>query len=68
MKKDKNGWVKIETKDDYPTKDCRYWIANKNGVFDFFAKKDTVARKFENGTLTHYKELEETLPPVELPS
>lgn len=66
--KDKNGWIKVESSNDYPDKDCRYWIANENGVFDFFADRWQIARKFENGTLTHYKELDETLPPVELQS
>jgi len=63
MEKDKNGWTKIESENDYPTKDCRYWIANKNGVFDFFSTKEGVIGKFENKTLTHYKELEEPMPP-----
>jgi hypothetical protein len=63
MKKDKNGWIIVRNKKDYPVKDCRYWIANKNGVFSFFATKEQVKFKFENGTLTHYKELEESLPP-----
>ena len=68
MIKDKNGWIKVESSNDYPDKDCRYWIANENGVFDFFADRWQIARKFENGTLTHYKELDETLPPIELQS
>ncbi len=64
MNIDKNGWIKINNIKDYPTKDCRYWIANKNGIFDFFASKETVIAKYENYTLTHYKELEEPLPPI----
>ena len=63
MNIDKNGWTKVNNIDDYPIKNCRYWIANKNEVFDFFADKYMIRKKFENGTLTHYKELEETLPP-----
>jgi hypothetical protein len=63
--KDKNGWTKVSSEADLPTEDCRYWIANKNGVFDFFVNKGQVAIKFKNETLTHYKKLVETLPPVE---
>jgi len=59
-----NGWVKVSSEADYPLDDCRYWIANENGVFDFFANKERIVKKFENKTLTHYKKLEETLPPV----
>ena len=62
--KDNDDWIKIESNKDYPTKECRYWIANKNGIFDFFADKEQIIRKYENGTLTHYKELKEISPPI----
>ena len=58
-----DGWIKVNSPDDYPTEDCRYWIANENGVFAFFADKDQIRRKFENKTLTHYRKLQEVEPP-----
>jgi hypothetical protein len=66
QKQSAGGWVKVNSESDLPTKDCRYWIANENGVFDFFANKNQIKRKFQNKTLTHYKELEESLPPLNL--
>jgi len=58
-----SGWVSVETIEDLPIEDCRYWIANKNGVFDFLANKEQVKAKFSNGTLTHYKKVDEPSPP-----
>jgi hypothetical protein len=66
MRKDKNGWIKIESVDDLPGGySRRFWIANKNGVFDFFADIIMIRKKFENGTVTHYQELIEISPPEE---
>lgn len=59
-----NGWVEVKSESDFPDDEkCRYWIANENGVFDFFGNREMIVSKFKNGTLTHYKKLTETLPP-----
>jgi len=57
-------WVEVKSESDFPADEkCRYWIANENGVFDFFANREMIVSKFNNKTLTHYKKLTETLPP-----
>ena len=55
-----NGWTKVNSEADFPLdKKSRYWIANENGIFDFFGTYETIEAKFKNKTLTHYKKLEE---------
>jgi len=49
-----NDWVEMKTVDDAPKVEGRYWIANENGVFDFFGGIETIQKKFINKTLTHY--------------
>jgi hypothetical protein len=57
---DNNGWIKVKSEADFPLdKKSRYWIANENGIFDFFGTAETIETKFKNKTLTHYKKLEE---------
>lgn len=60
-----NGWTKVNSEADLPldTKG-RYWIANENGIFDFFGTVETIEAKFKNKTLTHYKKLEEVPAPI----
>lgn len=60
-----NKWVKVNSIEDLPTKECRYWMANENRVFDYFTDADGIKRMFLSEALTHYKELIEATPPTE---
>lgn len=59
-----NGWIRIENENDLPKEKCRYWIANKNGIFDFIADIEMIESKYKNKTLTHYKKIEEPKHPI----
>lgn len=51
---EKDGWIRVLSKNDLPVEDGDYWVANENGVFPFFGDKDKIFAKFKNKTLTHY--------------
>lgn len=62
-----NGWIKIESEDDFPKKNGAYWTITKGkneveaNTFGTFGKKEFT---FHNGLITHYQPIEKPKPPI----
>lgn len=61
------GWIRIEEDgSNLPNGNDAddFWICNENGLFDFFSYHEQIARKFRNGTVTHYQPVIKPKPPI----
>lgn len=68
-----NGWIKIESKEDYPKENCDCWVMNKNGEIRYeyyyfglggFIKTATYSLRDPNEKLTHYQPIIKPLKPI----
>lgn len=61
-----NGWIKVESEKDFPTRDnCDYWIV-KHGKVELFhwPKRETLNSVAWLSIITHYQLIDKPQPPI----
>jgi len=60
-----NGWIKIESEADLPTKEQLYWLSSEKGfIKDSLFPLSSIKIKYINGTCTHYQPVQTPNDPV----